>query len=184
MKIYFVNRKKKRIFAVLTLKSVGNKPFFHLNFFNQLDTLSYKTVSANQATVVKQWYVIDANTEIVGRLATEAARILRGKHKPSYTPHVDCGDNVIIINADKVRFTGNKMNVKEYAFYSGHPGGRRLELAKTIIRRRPTYIVEKAIKGMLPKNRLGAHIFTNLYVYQGSDHPHTAQQPVKIEIKK
>lgn len=156
----------------------------HFLIFFNLDTLSYKTVSANPQTVVKQWYVIDANSEIVGRLATEAARILRGKHKPSYTPHVDCGDNIIIINAEKVRFTGKKMNTKEYAFYSGHPGGRRLELAKAIIKRRPTYIVEKAIKGMLPKNRLGSVLFTNLFVYAGNEHPHSAQQPVKIEIKK
>ncbi len=142
-----------------------------------MNTLSYKTVSANRQTVEKKWYLIDAEAEIVGRLAARVAHVLRGKNKASYTPHVDCGDNVIIINADKVRFTGEKMREKEYFFYSGHPGGKRLETAKDLMRRRPTYVMEKAIKGMLPKNRLGREMFRNLHVYAGSTHPHEAQQP-------
>ncbi len=142
-----------------------------------MNTLSYKTVSANRQTVEKKWYLVDAEAEIVGRLAARVAHVLRGKNKASYTPHVDCGDNVIIINADKVRFTGDKMREKEYFFYSGHPGGKRLETAKDLMRRRPTYVVEKAIKGMLPKNRLGREMFRNLHVYAGAAHPHEAQQP-------
>jgi large subunit ribosomal protein L13 len=142
-----------------------------------VNTLSYKTVSANRQTVEKKWYLVDAEAEIVGRLAARVAHVLRGKNKASYTPHVDCGDNVIIINADKVRFTGDKMREKEYFFYSGHPGGKRLETAKDLMRRRPTYVVEKAIKGMLPKNRLGREMFRNLHVYAGAAHPHEAQQP-------
>ncbi len=142
-----------------------------------MNTLSYKTVSANRQTVEKKWYLIDAEAEIVGRLAARVAHVLRGKNKASYTPHVDCGDNVIIINADKVRFTGEKMREKEYFFYSGHPGGKRLETAKDLMRRRPTYVMEKAIKGMLPKNRLGREMFRNLHVYAGAQHPHEAQQP-------
>jgi large subunit ribosomal protein L13 len=147
-----------------------------------VNTLSYKTVSANRASVDKKWYLVDAEAEIVGRLASKVAGVLRGKHKPSYTPHVDCGDNVIIINADKVKFTGDKMREKEYFFYSGHPGGKRLVAAKDLMQRRPTYVVEKAIKGMLPKNRLGREMFRNLYVYAGSEHPHAAQQPEKLTI--
>jgi large subunit ribosomal protein L13 len=149
-----------------------------------VSTLSYKTVSANKATVDKKWVIIDAEAEIVGRLASTAAHLLRGKHKPNFTPHVDCGDNVIIINADKVRFTGNKMKEKTYFFYSGYPGGKRLETARDLIRRRPIYVVEKAIKGMLPKNKLGREIFRNLHVYAGAEHPHAAQQPVSIKIGK
>lgn len=149
-----------------------------------MDTLSYKTVSANSTTVEKKWYLIDAETEIVGRLATQASSLLRGKHKPSYTPHVDCGDHVIIINADKIRFTGNKMSEKEYFFYSGYPGGKRLVKAKDLLQRRPIYIVEKAIKGMLPKNRLGRDLFRNLHVYAGANHPHAAQQPQPFKLSK
>jgi len=145
-------------------------------------TLSYKTVSANSATVDKKWVVIDAEAEIVGRLAAKVASILRGKHKPSYTPYVDCGDNVIIINADKVRFTGKKMSDKDYWFFSGYPGGKRFVAAKDMLQKRPTYIVEKAVKGMLPKNRLGREMFRNLYVYAGNEHPHAAQQPVELKI--
>lgn len=148
-----------------------------------MDTLSYKTVSANKQTVDKKWYLVDAEAEIVGRLAAQVAHILRGKHKPSYTPHVDCGDHVIIINADKIRFTGKKMRDKEYFFYSGHPGGKRLVAAKDLLRRRPIYIVEKAIKGMLPKNSLGREVFRSLHVYAGAKHPHQAQQPVTLQIK-
>ena len=116
------------------------------------------------------------------RKSAAFANILRGKNKTNFTPHADCGDNVIIINADKVRFTGNKLNDKEYKFYSGYPGGLRTETAKQLLVRRPTYVVEHAIKGMLPKNKLGAEIFRNLHVYQGSEHPHIAQQPKTLSF--
>lgn len=149
-----------------------------------MDTLSYKTKSANKATANKEWYVVDAEGQTVGRFASQVANILRGKHKTNFTPHVDCGDNVIILNADKIRFTGNKMEDKDYVFYSGFPGGQRFESAKSLLQRRPTYVVEHAIKGMLPKNKLGAELFRNLYVYTGSEHPHTAQQPKTLTIKK
>ena len=126
--------------------------------------------------------MFDAEGQTVGRFATRLANILRGKHKTSFTPHVDCGDNVIIINADKVRFTGNKMNDKEYVFYSGHPGGQRFVSAKNMMQKRPTYAVEHAIEGMLPNNKLGREIFRNLFVYAGSEHPHAAQQPKELKF--
>jgi large subunit ribosomal protein L13 len=147
-----------------------------------VDALSYKTISANKATSTKDWLVVDAEGQTLGRFASKIANILRGKHKTNFTPHADCGDNVIIINADKIRFTGNKMNEKEYKFFSGYPGGLRFEVAKNILVRRPTYIVEHAIKGMLPKNKLGAELFRNLYVYAGSEHPHSAQQPKELKF--
>ncbi|MCP1386053.1 50S ribosomal protein L13 [Runella salmonicolor] len=145
-----------------------------------MDTLSYKTVSANSATVQKDWIVVDANGEILGRLASQIAKILRGKHKPYFTPHVDCGDNVIVINADKVRLTGKKMTDKEYVRHTGHPGGQRFATPREIMEKHPHRVVEMAVKGMLPKNRLGRRIFTNLYVYAGGEHPHSAQQPKEI----
>ena len=147
-----------------------------------MDNLSYKTKSANKATVTKQWFVLDAEGQTLGRFASKVANILRGKHKPSFTPHVDCGDNVIVINADKVRFTGNKMNDKEYVFYSGHPGGQRFVSAKNMMVKRPTYAVEHAIEGMLPNNKLGREIFRNLFVYACAEHPHSAQQPKPIKF--
>jgi large subunit ribosomal protein L13 len=147
-----------------------------------VDALSYKTISAYKATSTKDWLVVDAEGQTLGRFASKIANILRGKHKTNFTPHADCGDNVIIINADKIRFTGNKMNEKEYKFFSGYPGGLRFEVAKNILVRRPTYIVEHAIKGMLPKNKLGAELFRNLYVYAGSEHPHSAQQPKELKF--
>lgn len=142
-----------------------------------MDAISYKTQSASKATIKKEWYVIDAEGQTLGRFASKVANILRGKHKTNFTPHVDCGDNVIIINADKIRFTGNKLNDKDYVFYSGYPGGQRFESAKNMMQKKPTYVVEHAIEGMLPNNRLGREIFRNLYVYAGSEHPHAAQQP-------
>ncbi|AXE18932.1 50S ribosomal protein L13 [Runella rosea] len=145
-----------------------------------MDTLSYKTVSANSATVQKDWIVVDANGEILGRLASQIAKILRGKHKPYFTPHVDCGDNVIVINADKIRLTGKKMTDKEYVRHTGHPGGQRFATPREIMEKHPHRVVEMAVKGMLPKNRLGRRIFTNLYVYAGGEHPHSAQQPKEI----
>ncbi len=148
-----------------------------------MNTLSYKTISANKATVNKEWVVIDAENETLGRLASVAAKILRGKHKTNFTPHVDCGDNVIIINAEKIRLTGLKWDKKEYISHSGYPGGQKVIKAKDMMAKKPTFMVEKAIKGMLPKNRLGREIFRNLHVYQGAEHPHTAQQPKEIKIK-
>lgn len=149
-----------------------------------MDTLSYKTISANNETVTKDWVLIDAENEILGRLASKAALILRGKLKPNYTPHVDCGDNVVIINAEKVRMTGNKLNDKEYIRHSGYPGGQTILKAKEVLKTKPERIIEKAIKGMLPKNRLGSELFRNLYVYVGPTHKQEAQQPKKINLNE
>lgn len=149
-----------------------------------MNTLSYKTVSANKTTVTKDWVVIDATDQVLGRLAVKAAFLLRGKHKPNFTPHVDCGDNVIIINAEKVRLTGNKLDEKMYVRHSGYPGGQRSETAKELLKRKPLALVEHAIKGMLPKTRLGSELFRNLYVYQGPEHPHQAQQPKQITLNE
>jgi large subunit ribosomal protein L13 len=146
-----------------------------------MNTLSYKTVSANSKTVTKEWVVIDANAEILGRLSSKIAFILRGKHKANFTPHVDCGDNVIVINADKVRFTGNKFSEKEYVSYTGYPGGQRFISPKELMAKHPTRVVEKAVRGMLPKNKLGNKIFKNLHVYAGAEHPHAAQNPKTIK---
>ncbi|MDX9881578.1 MAG: 50S ribosomal protein L13 [Prolixibacteraceae bacterium] len=147
-----------------------------------MDTLSYKTVSANKATVKKEWYVVDATDEVLGRLASKVAKILRGKNKPSYTPHVDCGDNVIVINAERVRLTGNKLNDKIYLRHSGYPGGQRAQTPSEILAKYPERLVEKAVKGMLPKNRLGSKLFTNLKVYVGPEHKQEAQQPKVIDL--
>ncbi|NLH24201.1 MAG: 50S ribosomal protein L13 [Bacteroidales bacterium] len=149
-----------------------------------MNTLSYKTVSANKASVTKEWVVLDATDQVLGRLAVKAATLLRGKHKPNFTPHVDCGDNVIIINADKDRLTGNKLDEKTYVRHSGYPGGQRSETAKELLKRKPLALVEQAIKGMLPKTRLGSELFRNLYVYQGPEHPHQAQQPKLINLNE
>lgn len=147
-----------------------------------MNTLSYKTISANPSTVSKEWVLIDAENEILGRMASNVAVLLRGKHKPNYTPHVDCGDNVIIINAEKIRLTGKKWDAKEYIRHSGYPGGQRSLLAKELMAKKPTDMVEKAIKGMLPKNKLGADLFRNLFVYAGPDHNQEAQKPKKINL--
>ncbi len=147
-----------------------------------MNTLSYKTVSANKATVNKEWVLVDAEGEILGRLATKVAKLLRGKYKPNFTPHVDCGDNVIIINAEKIRLTGNKWDQKEYVRHTGYPGGQRFTSARLMMQKKPYAMVEKAIKGMLPKNRLGSELFRNLHVYVGNKHPHEAQQPKEINL--
>lgn len=147
-----------------------------------MDTLSFKTKSANNATVDKKWVVIDANNEVLGRLATGVAFLIRGKHKTDFTPHVDCGDNVIVINAEKVQLTGNKWSDKEYVRHTGHPGGQRIETATELMAKNPIAMVEKAVKGMLPKNRLGRQLYRNLYVYAGETHPHEAQKPEKINL--
>lgn len=145
-----------------------------------MNTLSYKTVSANKKTVNKEWVVVDAEGEILGRLATKIAMAIRGKNKPSFTPNVDCGDNVIVINADKVKLTGNKFSDKTYVSYTGYPGGQRFISPKELMAKHPERVIEKAVRGMLPKNRLGRALFGNLHVYAGSEHPHAAQSPKAI----
>ena len=147
-----------------------------------MNTLSYKTKSAKPAEITRDWYIVDAEDAILGRMGTTVANYLRGKHKPSYTPHEDTGDFVIIINADKVKMTGNKKAAKEYISYSGYPGGQRRMTADKMMAKKPTYPVEHAVKGMLPKNRLGRRMFKKLFVYAGADHPHQAQQPKELNI--
>ena len=149
-----------------------------------MDTLSYKTISANKATVTKEWVIVDATDQTLGRLGAKVAKLLRGKYKPNFTPHVDCGDNVIIINADKVKFTGKKMTDKVYLSYTGYPGGQR-EIIPARLLAKPNgaeKLMKKVVKGMLPKNRLGAKLLGNLYVYEGSEHKHEAQTPKVIDI--
>jgi len=149
-----------------------------------VNTNSYKTKAANKATVNKEWLLIDAEGEVLGRLASKTAKLIRGKHKPDFTPHVDCGDNVIIINAEKIKLTGNKWDDKEYIRHSGYPGGQKTVGVKELHSKHPNRIVENAIRGMLPKNRLGSELFRNLYVYTGDKHEHEAQKPRKIELDK
>ena len=163
----------------------GIATFISINLkINKVDTLSYKTISANSATVKKEWYVIDATDQVLGRLASRVALVLRGKNKPDFTPHVDCGDNVIIVNAEKIRLTGKKLTDKVYVRHTGYPGGQRFTTPKELLDRKPTAVVEHAIKGMLPKNRLGAELFRNLYVYAGPEHPHEAQQPKPLTLNE
>lgn len=149
-----------------------------------MDTLSYKTISANAATVSKEWLLVDAEGETLGRLASKVAIILRGKNKPNFTPHVDCGDNVIVINADKINLTGNKWESKTYIRHTGYPGGQRSLTAKELIAKKPAGVVEKSIKGMLPKNKLGAALFRNLKVYAGTTHNQEAQKPRTINLNE
>jgi len=149
-----------------------------------MNTLSYKTVTPKPAEIKKEWVLVDAENEILGRLATQVARILRGKTKTNYTPHLDCGDNVIIINAEKIRFTGSKLTDKQYVHYSGYPGGQKVGTPKEMLRKKPTYVIEEAVRGMLPKNRLGAELFRNLRVFAGAEHTHEAQQPKLIKINE
>ncbi len=148
-----------------------------------MDTLSYKTISANNKTVDKQWLLVNAEGETLGRLASKVAKLLRGKHKPNFTPHVDCGDNVIIINAEKIQLSGNKWEDKTYLRYTGYPGGQRATTAQELLAKKPESIVERAVKGMLPKNRLGAELFRNLRVYVGAEHGQEAQKPTEINLK-
>ena len=147
-----------------------------------MDTLSYKTISANKATVQKEWVVVDATDQVLGRLSAKVAKLLRGKYKPSYTPHVDCGDNVIIINADKVILTGNKWTDRVYLNFTGYPGGQKKTSPAELIKKGEAKLFNRVVKGMLPKNKLGAQLLRNLYVYAGSEHPHAAQQPKTIDI--
>ena len=147
-----------------------------------MDTLSYKTVSLNKATVNKEWVVIDATDLPLGRLAARVALVLRGKNKPGFTPNVDCGDNVIVVNAEKVALKGNKMTNRVYIRYTGYPGGQRFTTPKEILQKRPAELVRRAVKGMLPKTRLGNKILGNLHVYAGPEHPHQAQNPKVIKL--
>ena len=147
-----------------------------------MNTLSYRTVSANKATVNKEWLLVDAEGEVLGRLASKVAKLIRGKHKPNFTPHVDCGDNVVIINAEKIKLTGNKWNDKTYVRHTGYPGGQRTLSANELFAKNPERVVEKAVKGMLPKNKLGSALFRNLYVYTGSAHEQEAQKPRTINL--
>jgi len=142
-----------------------------------VDTLSYKTVSGNKETADKKWLVVDAEGQTVGRLASKVAKIIRGKHKTNFTPHADCGDNVIVINAEKIAFSGTKLVNKEYVRYTGYPGGQRFTSAQDMLRKHPERLIEKAVKGMLPKNKLGNRLFTNLKVYTGPEHKQEAQKP-------
>ncbi|MEC3905847.1 50S ribosomal protein L13 [Tamlana sp. 2201CG12-4] len=149
-----------------------------------MDTLSYKTISANKATVNKEWVLVDAEGQALGRLASKVAKLLRGKHKPNFTPHVDCGDNVIIINAEKITLSGNKWTDKSYIRHTGYPGGQRSLTATELYGKDPARVVEKSVKGMLPKNKLGANLFRNLTVVVGSEHAHAAQKPKTINLNE
>ena len=149
-----------------------------------MDAVSYKTVSANAKTVNKEWVVVNAEDLVLGRLTTQVAILLRGKHKTNFTPHVDCGDNVIVLNASKIRLTGKKMTDKEYVHYTGYPGGQRFATPKEWMSKNPALIIENAVRGMLPKTKLGRAIFRNLHVYAGMEHPHAGQKPKEIKISK
>ena len=147
-----------------------------------MDTLSYKTISVNRETAQKEWVEIDATGQTLGRLSSKVAKLLRGKYKASFTPHVDCGDNVIILNAEKVILTGNKWTERTYYRYSGYPGGQRESTPAEMMAKGPDRLFRKVVKGMLPKNKLGEAILNNLFVYAGNEHPHQAQKPKKIDI--
>ena len=148
-----------------------------------MDSLSYKTATLNKSTAEKGWIVVDANEKVLGRLASEVAKVIRGKHKPGYTPNVDCGDNVIVINSDKLKLTGKKWTDKVYISHTGYPGGQKSQTPTEVVKRKSsTILVERAVKGMLPKNRLGRAIYKNLYVYEGNEHPHEAQQPKALNF--
>ena len=147
-----------------------------------MDTLSYKTISANKETAKKEWVVVDATDQVLGRLCAKVAKILRGKYKPCYTPHVDCGDNVIIINADKVQLTGKKWTDRVYLNFTGYPGGQRELSPDVMMKKGESKLFKRVLKGMLPKNKLGAQLLRNVYIYAGSEHPHAAQTPKTIDI--
>lgn len=149
-----------------------------------MNTLSYKTTSANKATANKQWVLVDAEGQALGRLASKVAKLLRGKHKPNFTPHVDCGDNVIVVNAEKINLTGKKWDEKQYIRHTGYPGGQRIRTASQEFQIEPSRLVEKAVKGMLPKNKLGAQLYKNLKVFASTAHQHEAQKPKEINLKE
>ena len=147
-----------------------------------MSKLHFTTKHANEATVKRNWYVVDGTNQTVGRMCSKIAAVLRGKHKASYTPHVDTGDFIIVINASKVVLTGDKLNQKMYDHYTGYPGGLKEETANSLLKRRPEMVVERAVKGMLPKNRLGRKMVKKLFVYAGAEHPHSAQQPKDLKF--
>ncbi|HRO47126.1 50S ribosomal protein L13 [Agriterribacter sp.] len=147
-----------------------------------MSKLHFTTKHANAASVQHNWYVVDGTNQTVGRMCARIAAVLRGKNKAYYTPHVDCGDFIVVINADKVKFTGNKIEDKTYINFSGYPGGKREETAKSLLNRRPEVVIERAVKGMLPKNRLGRSMYKKLFVYAGAQHPHFAQQPKELKF--
>jgi len=149
-----------------------------------VNTLSYKTVSANKATANKEWVVVDAAGQPLGRMASKVAKILRGKHKTNFTPHVDCGDNVIVLNAGQVALSGNKWADKEYIWHTGYPGGQKSLTAEELQKKDSLRLIEHAVRDMLPKNRLGRAILKNLHVYEGSEHKHEAQQPKVINLNE
>lgn len=171
---------------LIKLEIISLQPQFRgIVLFNKcliVDTLSYKTVSANKETADKKWFIVDAEGQTVGRLASKVAKVIRGKHKPNFTPHADCGDNVIIVNAEKVSFSGTKLVDKQYIRYTGYPGGQRITTAEQMLSKNPERLIEKAIKGMLPKNTLGRQLFTNLKVYKGTEHNHDAQKPEVLNL--
>jgi len=181
--INLLNPKKYHSFAPLKYGKVkGVDKIESAIQAREMNTLSYKTVSANKETVTKDWVLVDAENEVLGRLAAKVAKIIRGKNKPNFTPHVDCGDHVVVINAEKVRLTGDKWDQKEYVRHSGYPGSQRFTTAREMLSKKPAFIIEKAVKGMLPKNKLGSALFRNLHVYTGGEHPHEAQQPKQINL--
>ena len=147
-----------------------------------MKALSYKTKSVKKGDVQRKWYIVDAEDLVLGRMASKIAHILQGKNKPQYTPHIDTGDYIVVVNAEKIRLTGNKETQKEYITYSGYPDGQKRATAREVLDRKPTYVVEKAVKGMLPKTKLGRAMAKKLFVYEGADHNHQAQQPEKLDI--
>lgn len=148
-----------------------------------MNTVSYKTTSANKETFRREWVIVDADAKVLGRLASKVAKMIRGKHKPSFTPHLDCGDDVIVINTDKIRLTGQKWTKKVYIRHTGYPGGQREETpAQMKERRSSAVLIERAVRGMLPKNRLGRQLFKRLHVYEDAEHPHEAQKPKEVKI--
>ena len=147
-----------------------------------MEANSYKTIHVNKQSADRKWVVVDAENAVLGRLTSQIAKILMGKHKPSYSPHVECGDNVIVLNCGKVKLTGKKMTDKIYISHTGYPGGQRENTPVRMLAKKPHAVIEKAVKGMLPKNRLGRQLFRNLYVYEGTEHPHEAQQPTVVKF--
>ena len=160
-----------------------NKSIFAHIFKNTVDSNSFKTKYVNKGSIQKDWYVANADGKILGRFASEIAKILRGKHKPSFSPHTDCGDYIIVINSDNIKMTGNKWKEKQYVRHTGYPGGQRVTTPQELKEKKSSkFIIEKAVRGMLPKNRLGRELFRNLFVYEDSNHPHDGQKPKEIKI--
>ena len=155
-----------------------NKKIFNMS----LKQLSYRTQSANENIVKRDWFIADATNQTLGRFSSKIAAVLRGKNKAYFTPHFDCGDYVIVVNSSKIVLTGNKLEAKDYQTFSGYPDGQKHETAKNMIKRRPNLMIERAVKGMLPKNRLGRQMIKKLFVYEGAEHPHTAQQPKEFKF--